>query len=458
MAPERRGPNLVFIFADQMRAQATGYAGDPNVQTPSLDRLRDQSVSFSTAVSNCPICTPYRACLLTGQYPLTTGLFMNDLCLSDRATSLAQAYGAAGYDTAYVGKWHLDGHGRSRPIPPERRQGFEYWKVLECTHDYNHSGYYAGDSKQMCHWEGYDAEAQTDDAIEYLRRRDGRDAPFALVLSFGPPHNPYPTAPEEFQRLYEPADLQLRDNVAADCRERARADLAGYYAHISALDRCVGRVAAALNELGLEEDTILVFTSDHGDSVWSQCDAEVGNINKQRPYDESIRVPFLLRWPGGLGTSPRTVTAPIATPDIMPTLLELAGLPIPDTVEGLSYAADLAAGRQPQREAVLIAAYSTFSDWRPSRGGREYRGVRTERYTYAQSLEGPWLLFDNQADPLQQSNLVGLPEHTAAQRQLVGALEAILREQGDDFPTAEALRARYGYRVDSDSGAIPYTN
>ena len=134
-------PNLIYIFADQWRAQATGYAGDPNLKdkTPNLDMLEKESINFTTAVSTCPVSTPYRASLMTGQYPLTNGLFLNDLCLSNKAMSIAEAYKAAGYDTAYIGKWHLDGHGRDRYIPPERRHGFDYWKVLECTHNYNNS-------------------------------------------------------------------------------------------------------------------------------------------------------------------------------------------------------------------------------------------------------------------------------------------------------------------------------
>ncbi len=129
-------PNIVFVFGDQWRAQATGYAGDPNVETPNLDALTGESVNFVNALAGCPVCSPYRASLLTGQFPLTHGVFVNDVCLSEESVSLADVYSAAGYDTAYIGKWHIDGHGRSSYIPPERRQGFDYWKVLECTHNY----------------------------------------------------------------------------------------------------------------------------------------------------------------------------------------------------------------------------------------------------------------------------------------------------------------------------------
>ena len=221
-------PNVVFVFADQWRAQATGYAGDPNVRTPHLDRLAGEGVNVTRAVSGTPVCSPYRASLITGRQPLTHSIFLNDLCLSNDAVSIAQAFADGGYDTAYIGKWHLAGHGRSSYIRPERRQGFDYWKVLECTHNYNHSPYYAGNDPTKRLWDGYDAIAQTADACEYLRSWEDGDKPFLLMLSWGPPHNPFETAPEEFRRLYDPEALELRPNVPPDRRDAIREDLAGY--------------------------------------------------------------------------------------------------------------------------------------------------------------------------------------------------------------------------------------
>src|SRR5437762_965469 len=136
-------PNVLFILADQWRACATGYAGDPNVKTPNLDRLEAVSVNFTHAVSGNPVCSPCRASLLTGQRPLTHGMFLNDAHLSDDAVTLAKVMKEAGYDTGIIGKWHLNGRGRLSFIPRENRQGFDYWRVMECTHDYLHSFYYA---------------------------------------------------------------------------------------------------------------------------------------------------------------------------------------------------------------------------------------------------------------------------------------------------------------------------
>jgi len=191
---ERRPPNILLVIADQWRAEAFGYAGNRDVKTPNLDRLQHEGVQFVNAVSGMPVCSPMRASFLTGQRPLTHGVFLNDVPLNPEATTIAKVLQAAGYDTGYIGKWHLNGDGRSNFIPRERRQGFDYWKVLECTHDYNRSAYYA-DGPEKLYWEGYDAIAQTRDAQQYLRGHAHAEKPFFLVLAWGPPHDPYFTAP-----------------------------------------------------------------------------------------------------------------------------------------------------------------------------------------------------------------------------------------------------------------------
>src|SRR3954467_3030230 len=181
-------PNILIIMADQWRAQAFGFAGDPNVKTPNLDRLQRQSAWLVNAFAGVPVCCPTRASLLTGQRALTHGVFLNDVPLATNAVTLAKVLAGAGYDTGYIGKWHLNGDGRSSFIPPERRQGFDYWKVLECTHDYNHSYYYS-DGPQKLMWDDYDAVAQTRDAEQFLQERAGSGKPFLLVLAWGPPHD-----------------------------------------------------------------------------------------------------------------------------------------------------------------------------------------------------------------------------------------------------------------------------
>jgi arylsulfatase A-like enzyme len=466
----RRRPNVVFVFADQWRASATGYAGDPNVKTPHLDALARQSLNFKNAVSVCPVCGPARASILTGQYPLTNKFFVNDLCLNQTGPSIADVFNAGGYRTGYIGKWHLDGHGRSTFIPPDRRQGFEFFQALECSHNYNESPYYDNNDPELKEWAGYDAFDQTQSAIRFMR--DNKNSPFMLFLAWGPPHGPYLTAPKKFRDLYDPATLELPDNVPLKDeqfagvnpwgervemkgRERVREVMAGYYAHCSALDECVGMLQQSIRELGLEEDTVFVFTSDHGDMLGSH-----GLWKKQQPFNESTGIPFLMKLPG---QAAQTIETPINLPDIMPTLCGLGGLSVPSSVQGRDWTPQIRHGGWPD-EAALIANYQPFGQWPMaphdekwplSRIGKEWRGVRTRRHTYVRDLNGPWLLFDNQRDPLQMNNLVGQPGVAELQVRLEEQLQQKLRLSGDDFKDGLTYIRRAGYHVDQ-AGTIVY--
>lgn len=451
-------PNVVFVFADQWRGEATGFGGNPAVRTPNLDRLAAESLNFTNATSGFPVCTPYRACFLTGQYPHTHGLFLNDAHLEPNGNGIGDAFARGGYDTAYIGKWHVNGRGRSSPIRKQFRQGFEYWKVLECTHDYNDSAYYDGTSDRKLVWDGYDADAQTDDAIRYICEHDNT-RPFFLVLSWGPPHNPYETAPESFRDMYRPSEVALRPNVPRECETKAREELAGYYAHCSALDACAGRLLAALDTKGIADDTIFVFTSDHGDMLWSH-----GLERKQKPWDESVRVPFLLRYPRAFGRTGRAIgDLFIDSPDIMPTLLGLSDVPIPPTVEGLDYSDHIVRDTRPEEPCAVLACYHPFGEWpRGARGGvfgltgREYRGVRTQRYTYVRTLDGPWLLYDNAVDPYQLTNVIEHPAYAETRLYLDDLLSRRLAARGDEFLPGTVYVDRFGYELDA-TGTIPYT-
>lgn len=450
-AAEPRRPNIVFVLADQWRAQAFGYAGDPNVKTPHFDRFERESVRFVNAVSNVPVCTPTRASILTGQRALTHGLFMNDAPLSPDAVTIGKVLGKAGYETGFIGKWHVDGHGRSSFIPRERRQGFEYWKVLECTHNYNNSFYYA-DGPEKLKWEGYDAIAQTKDAEQFIRDRAKGEKPFVIFLAWGPPHDPYQTAPKEYREMYDPAKLELRPNVPASIADQARVRMAGYYAHCTALDGCFGELWQSCKDAGVEENTIIVFSADHGDLLGSH-----GAYNKQQPFEESVRVPMLMHWPARWGREGRHLPARINTEDLMPTLLGLCDVPIPASVQGVNFGPHLAGGKDPSDSASLVLCPAPFGQWNRLIGGREYRAVRTGRYTYVRDLKGAWLLFDNEKDPYQMENLVGKAECAEVQKELEEVLARKLKETGDEFLPAGSYIEKWGYKVDK-TGTIPYAN
>ncbi len=442
-------PNILFILADQWRAQAFSHAGDPNVRTPHIDTLGREGLRFVNAIAGVPVCCPARATLVTGQRALTHGVILNDVPLSPDAVSIAKVLAAAGYATGYIGKWHLNGGGRSAFIPRERRQGFDYWKVLECTHDYNQSFYYA-DGPEKLKWEGYDAVAQTRDAQIYLRDHADGKRPFFLFLAWGPPHDPYQTAPQRYRDQYRPEAMKLRENVPMELRDRVKAALAGYYAHCAALDDCVGELMGTLRETGLERNTLVVFTSDHGDLLGSH-----GGFNKQHAYDESIRVPLIFSWPEGFGSRGRVLEVVIGQEDLMPTLLGLCRVSIPRTVEGLDFSKYLRGGKDPSDGAVLISSVAPFGQWERRHGGREFRGIRTARYTYVRDLSGPWLLFDNETDPDQRTNLVHAVEHGRELKKLDSLLKRKLESNRDEFLPAESYIRRWGYQVDTN-GTVRY--
>ena len=445
-------PNVIFVFADQWRAQDLGYNGNKQVKTPAIDKLAAESVVFSNAVSGCPVCSPYRASLITGQYPLKTGVFYNDKPLNPNANSIARVYKKAGYETAYIGKWHLNGHQPGEPtfearqkfIPRERRQGFDFWQVLECTHDYNNSYYYEDTPKRL-QWEGYDAIAQTHSAVNYILEKAKGDKPFLLFLSWGPPHAPYNTAPAKYRKMFSADQIEVRPNVPNELREKARKDIAGYYAHMAVLDDCMKMLLDAIDDSNIRENTIFVFTSDHGDMLYSH-----GHVKKQQPWDESLRVPFILRYPAKLGVAGKTIEMPINTPDIMPTLLGLSGIDIPATVQGSDYSKVITGEEKPTNESVLIQCPVPFHQWNYSRGGREYRGVRTDRFTYVRDLNGPWLLYDNKVDPYQMTNLLGMDEYIFIQSDLEHQLQEWLRKTNDDFLPGNEYMKKWGYCWDGN--------
>jgi len=435
-------PNIVFIFADQMRAQATGFMGNTQVQTPQLDAAAEQGIVFDNTVSCCPVCTPYRAALLTGRYPMSNGMVLNDVLLPVDETSIADVLGREGYATGYVGKWHLDGPLRGGFTPPgPRRQGFDFWAVANCTHNYMHSFYFRDEPEPI--WiEGYDADHFTDLSIEFIREQAPR-GPFCLFLSWGPPHDPYQLMPEEY-KIHDPEDIELRPN----CTEDTKSDIAGYYSHITALDRNVGRIRSALEELGIADDTILVFTSDHGDMLGSQ-----GAHRKQRPWDESILVPFVLSYPRRVEAGQRSRT-PLNSVDLMPTLLSLCGVDVPAVCEGLDLSHVALGQPGPTPSSAFLQHACTFAD---ARQLPEWRGIRSERYTYVRTLDGPWVLYDNANDPFQLENLAASAGHVTLRDELDQELNDWLERTDDDFQPREVYWERFGYEVDRNL-TVPYTN
>ena len=456
-SPEKEAPNIVFVFADQLRSFELSSYGGKNIQTPNLDRLATEGVRVTNALSTYPICSPYRAMLISGLYPMRNGMTNNDHPYRPELTSFAEACNAAGYQTAFIGKWHLDGQGRSSYIPPERREGFQFFQALECTHNYFKSPYYDNDSEELKYWDDYDALSQTEAAVSYIRNRKG-DQPFFLMLSWGPPHDPY-IAPEAYMKQIDASALELRPSFserkeAAKLLENPRFVLpekhmktrikyqghladtaflremnAGYLASTLALDAYMGDVIKTLEEEGILDNTIVVFTSDHGDHLGCH-----GIWGKDAPWEESISIPFLLRYPEKVPAS--TVSDVLFTPmDVMPTILELAGVDCPE-VDGKDLSRVMVHMEADTREAALIMGMSHFCNATVINGMDTWRGVRTKKYTYARyEDQTPWLLYDNEGDPYQLNNLAEDPAAANLISSLNKVLDSLLVEAGDPEST-----------------------
>lgn len=450
-------PNILFVFADQLRSQELSCYGGANIETPNLDMLAQEGLKVTNAFSTYPICSPYRGMLITGLYPMHSGISNNDHPLNTNLPSIAKACKKEGFQTAYIGKWHLDGRGRDAYIPPDRRLGFEYWQALECTHNYFESKYYDNNSETPEVWEGYDAEAQTEAAINYIETRDP-DKPFLLMLAWGPPHDPY-VAPEKYIQQINPGELILRPNVAehdiADelwnnprftipetylsrlepHRERVkdenviRSKYAGYLSATLAIDDYFGRLMETLEEEGILNNTIVVFTSDHGDQLGSHQ-----MHGKNTPFLESTSIPFLIRYP--VAIEAQTVSDALLSPiDVMPTLLGLSHVECPE-IDGIDLSEILTKKIEDPRDEILLMNLTHFNNTSLINGLDTWRGIQTKQYTYArESDKNPWLLFDNIKDPYQMNNLVGDPAYAKLISQMDGKLDLLLEDAGDPEDT-----------------------
>ena len=312
------------------------FTQTPQVDTPNLERLSKQGVSLDRHYANLPICTPFRAILMTGRWPYQQGLMANHMSLAQRVDmpngqkergTLAWAFKDAGYATAHFGKWHLGGRD-ARPF------GFEKSIVWAGTNNHRNCRY-SVDGGEYEVWEGLsNSTATTDQALEWVEQTASGERPFFVVISVNPPHGPFHDAPEEKKALYPDEDaLPFHPlDVTRDFEQHR-----DYHALISGMDGDVGQVMDRLDELGLEESTIFAYTSDHG--AMTGIDG-VAYGQKRHPNDESSRIPFLIRWSGRLPAGEQ-VPAPTSTIDVFPTLVSLAGLSEADLGESGSYASTL---------------------------------------------------------------------------------------------------------------------
>ena len=413
---DHKYPNIVFIVADQMRAHAMGAMGNQQIITPNLDKLAAEGILISNAISGQPVCTPFRAQLMTGRYSHSTGVIHNDIRLPDEAVIFPQLLKQQGYTTAYIGKWHLSGD-RNDPVDAISRRGWDYWAVRNVSHRHNQTSYWLNDATEPVTTEGWEPDVQTDLAIEFIKANKQR--PFGLFLSYGPPHNPYELVPQQYVDMYEGSRLASRPNVPTDNEDTLRL----YYAAITSLDANIGRLSNALAEAGVAENTILVFTADHGDMLGSQ-----GHRLKQRPWEESINIPFILRYPEKVEAGQERDWL-VTTVDMMPTVLGLSDVAVPDAVEGLDLSALFEGNSTEQRQAAFL-----FNVHRGGGPGTDWRGIRTKEWIYARHHAGDWVMYDLKNDPYELHNLINDENYATTKQALQQQLTALRTTLGESIP------------------------
>lgn len=424
------GPNVVFVFSDTHRWHSMSVSEMPHMITPNIERLSSQGLSMRQTISNFPLCSPYRAMLMTGRWPYhqqmrdgNPGMIDNGMLLSPDQETLAREFQNAGYTTGYFGKWHLGG---TNGIP----FGFDQSIIWPSSDDHWNSTFVIAPDGEPIRYTGYNAIGMTDQALEFID--ENQSVPFFLMLSINPPHQIFADAPQAWQDEYASGErLSLRHNVnLTSSQDDFWEDYCGYHAHISAIDHELGRIMQRLDDLNLSENTILIYTSDHGSMFMSH-----GRWNKRKPWEESIRVPFIIRWPELIAAG-STSDALFGTIDHMPTILGLAGLPIPASCDGHDFSPlFLGQHMQPPDSQFIMGM-----PWRNS----SWRGVRSAQHTLAimhSQNDDPDLLFDNLNDPFQMVNRYGDSGLSDVQSTLTNQLLDFLALANDPF-SSEVVGSR----------------
>ena len=440
-AADAAKPNVIFFFSDQQRADTLGCMGNPMKFTPHVDQMAAEGVLFENAISNQPVCGPTRAVLQTGRYATETGCFRNGIALPPKEKTIAHWLAEAGYEVGYIGKWHLAST-NAKPVPPERRGGYkDFWlasDVLEFTsHGYDGHMFDAEGKPVAFPKDRYRVDCCTDFAIDYLKSRDGK-RPFFLFLSYIEPHHQNDHghfegpkgSKERFKDFVVPGDL-------AGTKGDWQREMPDYLGCCASLDENLGRLRAELKRLGLADNTLLLYASDHG------CHFRTRNGEYKRScHEASIHVPLVTVGPGFRGG--RRIKEIVSLIDIPPTLLAAGGIETPQAMRGrpLQGLADGTAKDWPQDAFVQISE---------SQVGR---ALRTARWKYSVVAPGKpggrapasdayteEFLYDLEHDPHERNNLAGKPEHRKVADELRQRLLARIVEAGEAKPTIADSKA-----------------
>ena len=466
---KKKKPNILFVFPDQHARDMVGCYGNRDLLTPNLDNFASEGVKFEECISSSPVCTAYRGMLMSGQHSLYNGAITNDVpLLANNGKYFGEVLRDAGYKMGYIGKWHIYGGNRNQPIPPGKmRYGFDGTFLSDNCHvDFRpFKSYFWNDKGEKVFFDEWEVFGQTNQALEFLDNCSPEsEDPFALFVSWHPPHEwgihqdsliyQYDTI-SELMNLYDPEKIHLRPSVEDNLA--VRRSYQGYYGMISGVDTAFGWLMEKLRKKGLEDNTLVVFTSDHGDNLNSYN----ATIDKNLPQDTSTRVPLLMRFPNRLSKNTSSNIL-IGSMDIMPTILGLLDLKVPESVQGRDLSTSILKRDDDAVESVPLFFLNPM-----------WRGVYTRRYTYGFGVVGMFThepngelgfknfpvksLYDRQSDPYQLKNLYGDRNAASLQREMERLTQKWLDHFGDpgiELSTEELSRIYLW----SEGHAIPINN
>ena len=439
-----RRPNVLVIQPDQHRGTVMGCAGDSNARTPNLDRLAAEGIRFPRCVSASPVCSPFRATFQTGLYPHTHGVDTNGESLFSGVKGFAEIFASAGYATGYIGKWHIDGgkhKGFGGHVPKGRRLGWQEWEGYETGHSFLEV-WRLGDRQEKERVEGYNWEPtwHTDMALDFAKRKGAEGKPWLYFISYGPPHNPKECL-EKYLEMYPPESFTLAPDVKAlfPDERQVRKELQMYYALVTAIDVEIGRLTDGLKKLGIDENTIILYTSDHGDRLGSHtvfgptASKTDGNIRgKGCPYASAFRIPLIVRWPKAVKPG-QVCNGLVSSVDLAPTLLDLAGLKVPETYQGGSMAGWCLGRKGHTNEAVYLGIGGLDPRKVKGKGRRAWRAVWDGRYLFAPPTppNNYRHLYDHKTDPYEMTNLIDSPDHGAERKRMKTLLLELAKKTKD---------------------------
>jgi arylsulfatase A-like enzyme len=430
-------PNVLVVFCDQLRRSALSCFGDENIETPNIDALAKSGVKFANACSTYPICVPFRFSLMTGEYAHSRFVPGIEWRMSPSERTLADELNENGYESIYVGKWHLyGGHAllpkhtalkaNRTPVPRQHQGRWHKWFGFEVRNSPYDTCYFEDDDPTPRPIEKYQTDGCFDLAMDYIGKRPKRDKPFFCIISVEPPHPPY-EAPKELEAKWRNRSIALPPNFTGENEEEKEKFIQNrktYYAMIENLDQNVERLLKFLEDQKLRDNTIIVFISDHGELGGAH-----GLKGKQLPYEESIGIPLIINDPRFREAANKVIEEPTCTEDLFPTLLGLIDIKPRNNLFGLNLA-PLVQGKETTvtRKGVLLEYVAEFRTQSPL-FNETWRGFRSKRYKYTVkgNAEGStaWQFFDLEKDPYELTNLI---ENSDLQSE-IGKFHQFLRDE-----------------------------